>query len=251
MLTIHVTWISLIIVIIYIIYYYDEIDEHFEESIKSRLLDKDGFFVLHNDKYLINTVDKPCDELQKDILNKLPDGYTFIDYYYIVNNAAISTFHRDVTSSQNIYKTQYPTYTVALYNSQGPLLSVCPGSHKTYPFVTSQIVNITGKPSTAIIFDCDILHAGCLNQCKKRTLYQYKVCHKDDLNKLSHLNGIKINKTGVCSITNFNIGIRKLAYYCEFPINYILYPLMIKREKSDNIIGIIQSYIPLTYYNNY
>lgn len=34
------------------------------------------------------------------------------------------------------------------------------------------------------------------------------------------------------------------------PINYILYPLMIKRENTNSIIGKIQTFIPITFYNN-
>ena len=43
---------------------------------------------------------------------------------------------------------------------------------------------------------------------------------------------------------------RKLSYYFQLPINSILYPLMIKREDKNTIIGKIQSVIPITYYNN-
>jgi hypothetical protein len=88
-------------------------------------------------------------------------------------------------------------YTLILYKNEGELLSLCPRSNQTYPFVWSSIVNVKGKRGTAFLFDCDLLHAGCTNYCKEREVIQYKICHHDDLNKLKHLQGIKKNKSGV------------------------------------------------------
>ena len=187
------------------------------------------------------TTDLPCNKLKQDALQMLPSGYTFIDYVYKIQNVALSTFHRDVTSSQHIYKTNYPVYTLILYKSWGDLLSVCPGSNTSYPFVWSNIVNISGEPGTAFLFDCDVLHAGCTNECRKRDVIQYKICHVDDLDKLAHLQGVRANKTDVCKITMTGKIMRKLSYFFEFPINYMFYPLMVKRENSDSIVGKIQS----------
>ena len=44
---------------------------------------------------------------------------------------------------------------------------------------------------------------------------------------------------------------RKLSYFFEMPINYFCYPLMIKRENKNTFLGIIQSMIPISFYNNY
>ena len=82
--------------------------------------------------------------LKKDVLNILPKNYVFLDYQYSIFNSAVSTFHRDITSSRKIYNTKYDVYTVILYKYSGDLLSVCPGSNNTYPFVNSHIVNING-----------------------------------------------------------------------------------------------------------
>jgi hypothetical protein len=229
--------------------YLFESNENAETSVKTRTLDKDGFCVLQKNVYT-TTTDIPCSELMDDVMRKLPSGYTFIDYIYTIQNIALSTFHRDVTSSQNIYNTTHPVYTLILYKSGGELLSVCPGSHKTYPFVWSNIVNISGEPGTAFLFDCDVLHAGCVNQCRKRDVIQYKICHKDDLNKLAHLQGIRVHKTDICKISALDQITRKASYLFEFPINYMLYPLMTRRENNDTIIGKIQSYIPIQFYNN-
>jgi hypothetical protein len=236
----------LIIILIIIIYYLWETNETIR---RTRTLAKDGFCVLYNPVYT-TTTDFPCNKLKEDALRMLPSGYTFIDYVYKIQNVALSTFHRDVTSSQNIYKTVYPVYTLILYKSHGELLSVCPGSNKSYPFVWSNIVNISGKPGTAFLFDCDVLHAGCTNYCRKRDVIQYKICHIDDIDKLSHLRGVRANKTDVCEITTYGKIMRKLSYFFEFPINYMFYPLMVKRENTDSIVGKIQSYIPIQYYNN-
>jgi len=238
------------LILILIFYYLFEGKETIEESIQTRSLQNDGFCVLYNPNYAIDTNSYPCNKLQHDVLQKLPDDYIFINYIYKINNIALSTFHRDVTSSKHIYKTKHPIYTLILYKYDGDLLSICPGSNQTYPFVWSSIVNITGKSGTVFLFDSDLLHAGCLNNYNKRELIQYKLCHKDDLYMLSHLQNININKYDSYNTSYFQIITRKLSYYFEMPINYILYPLMIKRENPNSIIGMIQTFIPITFYNN-
>jgi len=238
------------ITLIYVLYYLNEINEYFELSLKTRTLKNDGFCVLYNPKYSRLTVDVPCFELITNVLRLLPRDYVFIDYIYQIKNDSLSTFHRDVTSSKNVYKTKHPVYTLILYKNDGYLLSVCPGSNKTYPFVWSNIVNIKGKSGTAFLFDCDLLHAGCLNNCEKRDLIQYKLCHKEDLPILSHLNGIRKEKISKCKKSYTGEITRKLSYFFEMPINYIFYPLMIKRENENTITGIIQSFIPISFYNN-
>jgi len=238
-----------ILCILFVIYYF-EIDEDSQVSINTRTLANDGFCILYNNSYSGQTQSWPCPKLLEDALSKLPDGYEFIDYIYKINNVALSTFHRDVTSSKHNYGTQYPVYTLILYKYQGDLLSLCPGSNLSYPFNWSPIVNIQGKPGTVFLFDSDLLHAGCTNMCKDREVIQYKIAHKDDLPKLKHLVGVRKEKTDVCKITYYNIIMRKLSYYFEMPINYFFYPLMVKRNADNTILGKIQSFIPIEYYNN-
>jgi hypothetical protein len=235
---------------IYVLYYNVEEYEYFTDSIKKRSLDKDGFCVLYNQEYDFKTNDYPCKKLQDDILNLLPPNYVFIDYIYKINNVALSTFHRDVTSSQKIYNTKYPVYTLILYKYNGELLSLCPGSNKTYPFVWSKIVNVSGKSGTVFLFDCDVLHAGRLNNCNERKVIQYKICHKEDLLKLESLHGVNNEKTDKCVNNLYGQMIRKMSYFFEMPINYLAYPFMIKRENDNSFIGYIQSFIPMGYYNN-
>jgi hypothetical protein len=235
----------IIVLSLYIIYYYNEENEYFLKSLETRTLEKDGFMLLYNKDYI-----KDNFKMKRDVLKVLPKDYMFIDYEYNITNVALSTFHRDVTSSQKIFNTKYPIYTLILYKTDDDLLSVCPNSHKTYPFVWSTIINITGKSGTCFLFDCDLLHAGYMNKCINRKLTQYKICHKDDYNKLHSLHKININKTDKCEITNTSLLIRKLSYYFQLPINYIFYPLLIKKENNNTITGLIQSYIPITFYNN-
>jgi hypothetical protein len=234
-----------------LIYFGIESDEDYTESIKTRTIEKDGFCVLYNKIYSDKTTGPACPELSNDILSILPADYIFIDYVYKIQNAALSTFHRDVTSSQHINNTKHPVYTLILYKYDGELLSICPKSNQSYPFVWSRIVNIRGKKGTVFLFDSNILHAGCINKCTYRNVIQYKLCHKSDLSKLSTLQGVNMKKSQKCDNSIYNIILRKLSYYFEFPINYIFTPLLIKREGSNTIIGKIQSLIPMNYYNNY
>ena len=243
-------YIAVIVILLYILYYSQETYEHVDISIKNRTLENDGFVVLHNNVYN-QTENEACFDLKKDILSLLPKGYEFIDYVYKINNVALSTFHRDVTSSHKIYKTEHKVYTLILYKYDGDFLSVCPGSDKTYPFVWSRPVTIHGVSGTAFLFDCELLHAGCINLCKERHVIQYKLCHRDDLSKLIHLNGIRHTKNDVCKMGIYYDIMRKLSFFFEMPINYLLYPIMTKKEPSDSVIGFIQSFIPIQYYNNY
>lgn len=236
--------IYIILLLIYIFIYSIELSEYYIQSINNRTINKDGFCVIHNYNYLHNI---PL--LKKDVLNILPKNYVFLDYQYSIINSAVSTFHRDI-SSRKIYNTKYDVYTVILYKYSGDLLSVCPGSNNTYPFVNSHIVNINGQKGTVFIFKCELLHAGCINYCKDREIIQFKVCHKKDIKKLKHLNNINIKKYDKCKNSFNDKLLRKLSYYFEFPINYIFYPLMIDRKNDNSLLGKIQSYIPLNYYNN-
>ena len=245
-------YIFIIFVAVYFGYYWIERDENADNVISKYSLEIDGICILYNPEYATKTTEFPACKLKQDILAKLPAGYMFIDYIYKIQNSTLSTFHRDVTSSQYIYKTKYPVYTAILYKYSGELLSICPGSNKTYPFVWSRITNIHGEAGTVFLFDCDILHAGCDNNCSvTREVLQYKICHKDDLERLRELSRINVTKIETeCKSTIWNQILRKASYFMEMPINTFLYPLMIKRENNNNIIGRIQDFIPISFYNN-
>jgi len=212
-----------------------------------RKLETDGFCSFYSPLYLIGK-DFPS-KLVTDVNKILPD-YQFIDYIYKIRNGVLSKFHRDVTSSKHNYKTKHPVYTLILYKYQGELLSVVPGSHLDYPFAFGQIVNLYGDKGTAFLFDSDILHSGGINECKFRDVVQYKLCHKDDLDKLTHLKGIRKEKVEICDKTFATLSARKLSYFFQLPINYWFYSFLTEKYPSDTWIGYIQTFIPLSYYNN-
>lgn len=235
--------------LIFLIFYYQEIQLTIYQQKYD--LEKDGLCVLYNPIYSKETTNKPCKLLETDILRELPHGYQFIDYIYKIENNSLSTFHRDVTSSKQIFKTKHTVYTVILYKYDGELFSFCPGSNHTYPFTWSRIVNISGFKGTVFLFDSDILHAGANHIGNRREVIQYKVCHRDDLQYLISLIGVYVEKKEELQKRTIWIQfLRKMSYFFEMPINTFLYPLMLKREKSNHWIGILQNFIPISFYNN-
>ena len=182
-------------------------------------LEKDGFILM----------DQPT---EREVLEKLPIGYEFLDYKYSIDGCTLSTFHRDVTSSQYVFKTKYPVYTFITYEYDGAALSVCPGSHKTTPFLLTTPVTVNAK---SVLFNCDVVHAGSLNLEKKpRKAVQYKIVHKDDIEKLKHLNGIDKLKYGDCDKMNPKIDTlyRKLSLIFSYIINHQLTPYLQNRESK-------------------
>jgi hypothetical protein len=175
-----------------------------------RSLDEDGYVVIttYNNTSKKNHITES--ERHQTILQKLPKGYTFLKYKYIIRGCSLSTFHRDVTSSQYIYDTKYPIYTYIEYTIPDnhiepvPLLTVCPKSNTTTPFVYSSPVIIRGTGNMGVLFHCDLLHAGAINQLGKfRYAEQYKIAHVEDIAKLSHLQNIHMEKNGKCNISPF------------------------------------------------
>ena len=243
--------------ILYIIYYWIEFDEDAIMAIHDKTIDDDGYCILYNEKYndILDSNFRETDSLnflKKNVLQELVEGYVFIDYSYEIKNNSLFTFHRDVTSSQYLYNTVFPVYTCILYKYDGELLSLCPNSHRTYPFVCSRIVNYSGKSGTCFLFNCEILHAGMPNlYCKDKSIIQYKICHKDDLQKLKHLSGThkKYNKECI-PFTVYNYFQRKFSYFFEMPINTFLSPFLEKKYEEGTCMGTIQSYFSITFYNN-
>ena len=145
----------------------------------------------------------------------------------------IDHFHRDVTSSQYEFKTEYPTYTFITYDHEGPALSVCPGSHRTAPLLVSQPMTVNSK---YVLFNCDVVHAGSLNLKKlPRKAIQYKIVHKNDLIRLKHLNGIDKVKKGDCTKRNnpvLDVMYRKLSILFSYIVNHQLTPYLQSRESN-------------------
>lgn len=166
------------------------------------------------------------------VLNRLPPGYVFLDYKYTIEGCTLSTFHRDVTSSQSVYKTRHPVYTWITYDYDGTALTVCPGSHRTTPFTFSSPVTVKAK---SVLFNCDLIHAGTINWDRiPRRAVQYKVAHVDDLPKLEHLQKIDKLKVGDCDKSNFMMDqlYRNLSLLFAFPINHVFTPYLQNRESS-------------------
>lgn len=183
-------------------------------------MDNDGFILMN----------RPTAD---EVLKQLPDGYMFLNYRYTIEGCTLSTFHRDVTSSQYVFKTKHPVYTFITYDYDGPALSVCPGSHKTTPFLINRPVIVNAK---SVLFNCDVVHAGSLNLEKKpRRAVQYKIAHKDDLGKLKHLDGVDKVKKGDCDKRN-NIAVdtlyRKLSLTFSYIINHHMTPYLQNRENN-------------------
>lgn len=188
--------------------------------------------------------------VENDVLNLLPDGYRFLDYSYYIQGCSLSTFHRDVTSCQHILNTKYPTYTVAIYEFDGDFISVCPKSHLTYPFVFSQPLKISGRRNTLVLFNADLVHAGIINtKGLERKIIQFKVVHESDMDLVQHLKNIDVRKTQDCTLNpTVELFLRKLSWIFAFFVN-LCSPLLQKRYKN-GISSMIQSMIPVSFYNN-
>jgi hypothetical protein len=240
----HRAWYVVIVVVAYVLFYATERYETPREA-ASRTIERDGICVMHDSRYLTD-----ASRLHRDALCRLPAGYVFLDYAYTIRDNALPTFHRDVTSSMRVMRTRFPVYTLIVYLSSGPMLSVCPGSHRTYPFTWSRVVNIDGEAGTAFLFDCDVLHAGRV-ACSRRHLVQYKICHHHDLAALASLRGVRKHKGGGdCAPRPL---LRAASYFLSAPLT-LASPLMIRKAEPSSLTGAIQAllrpFIPLDFYNN-
>jgi len=210
---------SILIILIIISYLYESYDyyKYF------RRLDVDGYKVFMKFD-------------MKQILKELPENYK-----YQIKGCSLSRFHRDVTSSQTIFKTKYPVYTCITYENTGDLFAVCPSSHKTTPFLFERPLVIRGNKGTTILFNCDIIHAGAINKFgNKRHAIQYKICHKDDLWKLRHLIGIDKTSIGTCNNSwIYEYGLRKISLIYPFFFNHVLTKLLQERPEKDSMLEIL------------
>lgn len=222
----NIIFIIIIIYILYLIYYLRETTLDKKKELQLDIL-KDGIMKIKH---------------KQDILEKLPKGYQFLKYKYSIKGCTLSTFHRDVTSSQYIFKTKHPIYTYIKYGNKGPHLSFCPNSHLTTPFVFSRPKTILGEKGDSYIFNCDMVHAGAINDYgKNRYAEQYKIAHKDDIPRLKHLLYINKLKNGKCDISKWNNLIqRHTSLIFAYPINHLLTPLLQKRHKSKIVRQLIR-----------
>lgn len=211
----------IIILAILLIYLYESIDYYKF----MRTLENDGYKVFNNFN-------------KKMVLKELPKGYEFLNYKYKVKGCSLSTFHRDVTSSQTIFKTKYPVFTCITYKNNGNLLAICPSSHKTTPFLFERPLIINGKEGTTILFNCDIIHSGAINEFgENREATQYKICHREDKDKLKHLIGINKTTNGNCKNNLiYEYGLRKISLFYPFIINHLFTSILQERPEKDGIL---------------
>jgi len=196
-----------ILLIIYILY--NTIEE--EEEKKATNLSNDGYIILYGNS-------------RREVLEELPKDYVFLDYKYTLKGCKTHIFHRDVDSSQYFLKTRHPVYTYSIYKSNGPLISLCPGSHKTTPYLFEKPVIINGEKHTGILYNTDLVHCGVLHK-EKNMHYeeQYKLCHKSDVEKLDSLNKNHINDVGMCTNNGlYEFITRKLSLIFNYPLNYVI-----------------------------
>jgi hypothetical protein len=189
--------------------------------------------------------------VESEFLSQLPNGYKFLDYYYYIKGCSLSTHHRDVTSGQHYFKTAYPTYTAIIYEYDGDFLSITPNSHKQFPFIWSRSANIRGEKNTCVLFNADMLHCGMINKVgHNRKVIQFKIVHEEDLDKLRELNNVRVEKDGKCNVSRPNeLGLRFVSYHFAWFINSILTPLL-QKHKKDGIGRVLQSMVPVSFYNN-
>ena len=128
---------------------------------------------------------------------------------------------------------------------------MCPGSHKIVPFNFNKAKIINGKKNDGYLFNCDLIHAGAMNNNKEeRLVMQYKICHKDDLNKLKHLINIKkIQKNDCDNNLYYDIILRKLSLLFPYITNHVFTKYL--QSKQNNMFQkIINSIYKRDFYNS-
>lgn len=204
-------------------------------------LDVDGF--LYFDRHLN----------KNELLQHLPKKYVFLNYKYEIKGKTLSTFHRDVTSSQYIFNTKYPIYTYITYYNPGKVLSLCPGSHKQTPFLFNRpkILNSHSNHSS-VLFNCDVVHAGYLNYYPNydRHAIQYKLVHYYDLLKLTHL--YNIHKTTNTSFKSYNyyyeLTLRKLSLFFSYIVNHV-FTKYLQNNQNNSLSNIVMYLTNKDFYN--
>ena len=202
------------------------------------LLTLGNSYDIHNDGFTIfrGNVSK------KEVLNTLPDGYIFLDYIYKINCSTLTTFHRDITSSQYVFNSKYPIYTYLQYLNKRdgnlPLLSICPGSHLSVPFLWSFPIDIYGEYGDSVLFNSDLVHAGALSDLGvDRYSEQYKVIHIEDQHILDQIKGTNfITECVESNNSEYNVY-RLLSWFFSYPINHLFTNYIGKRHLYLDIIA--------------
>jgi hypothetical protein len=242
-----IIFIILLIIILYVLYYSIN-----ETKNKPPSIEKDDYYYYKTRLNLDNlSPNQKKNLIQNEVLNFLPEGYVFLDYIYYIKGCSLSTFHRDVTSGQKYFNTKHPTYTVIIYEYDGDYLLLCPKSHEQYPFTWNRPIEISGQKYTVVIFNSDMLHCGSINRIgRERKVIQFKVCHREDIEKLKEINSINVDKYSDENIDiNVEYFLRFLSFHFSWFINTFSSQLL-QKKKEAGFANAIQNIIPISFYNN-
>ena len=187
--------------------------------------------------------------IQNQVLKLLPPDFTFLDYSYEIKNSSLYTFHRDVTSSKKFQNLSHNSYTLIIYFNKGKHLSICPNSHK-FNFIIPKPKTICGNAGQAILFNSDIAHAAAMDKTTERYCKQYKICHKDDIYKLKHLQKQHIQKNEKIRTFNFLDYYIRLMSHKYLPIFDIkIIGKYIERKQQSSFVSFISNLFKLNFYN--
>lgn len=205
---------------------------------------------------ILNVYDEDTlpDTIKTQILSELPEDYVFLNYKYTIQNTLLYTYHRDVTSSQSFQHLKHPSYTLILYLYDGNFINICPGSNDTI-FPTKPYV-ISGEYGTCVLFNSDCVHAANIDHIGERLCIQYKICHKDDVDKLEHLQGKIISKVNK-SVNHYMFFDYYILQFMSL-LSFITIPLFdiesigkfIERRQNNPLVDILSSFTGIQFYNN-
>ena len=189
-------------------------------------------------------------EIETQVLELLSEDYVFLDYSYEISNSCLYTFHRDVTSSKTFQNLSYPSYTLIIYFSKGNHLSISEGSN-TISFITPTPTTIFGEIGQSVLFDSNMVHAAALSATTERYCKQYKICHKYDIDKLSHLNNQHIRKREqIQYMTYFQKFIRFMSHKFIPLFDNKEIGKFIERKQDNYIVQVFSKIFKLDFFNN-
>jgi len=156
-----------------------------------------------NNKYedIVQNIIKQDNDLTEYCREYYPD-YEFMKYAYLIENTTIHTYHRDYTSCKEFNKLDNISYSIIVYldGENNGLTYYEDSSNATIPLyiLPGYCKEYKCKPGDAVLFNANVVHAGLLSLYpnQKRRCIQFKLVHKDDVNKLPLLNEnfVLINK---------------------------------------------------------
>ena len=90
---------------------------------------------------------------------------------------------------------------------------------------------IYGKKGDSYLFNCDLVHAGAINNFgKSRYVIQYKIAHESDFIKLKDLHGLYKNK--IVIVILLNKIFEKCSLMFSYITNHVLTPYLQKNYNT-------------------